>query len=60
MTTTQIIGLIIVCLILYGAWIIRQIEDAPYWDEEHGFYTDEEIENLKKEVKEIYNKLKGK
>ena len=60
MTTTQIIGLIIVCLILYGAWIIRQIEDAPFWDEEHGFYTDEEMKEMKEKMKENNNKLKGK
>ena len=57
MTKTQIIGLIIVYLILLGGWLFREIEDAPFWDEEHGFYTDEEIKEMKEKMKD---KLKDK
>ena len=39
MTTEQIIGIIIVCIILYMSWIITQLENAPHgYQNDNGFH----------------------
>ena len=52
MTTTQIIGLLIVAIILHIAWVVNQFEDALWFDDEtQRFYTDEQYKALQDEKK---------
>ena len=55
MGTLEIIGLIVIGLILLIAFLVKELDDAPLWSEEHGFYTKEEEEEMMKDDFWVYD-----
>ncbi len=47
-----VLGILLVIGIVSWILIWKEFKNAPMWDEEHGFYTKEEVKNEQEEYNE--------